>query len=68
VEQTLDQNLAPVECPLCILIRQVQRTALPPTAETNSLKEEIEDTVAEHFTDPEFGTSPSRFRAEGAGA
>jgi DNA-binding response OmpR family regulator len=31
--------------------------ALPPTAETNSLKEEIEDTIAEHLTDPEFGVS-----------
>ena len=31
--------------------------ALPPTAEADSLKEQIEETIAEHLTDPEFGVS-----------
>ncbi len=32
-------------------------SALPPTAKANSLKEKIEDAIAEHLTDPEFGVS-----------
>jgi len=31
--------------------------ALPPTAESNSLKEQIEEAIAEHLPEPEFGVS-----------